>query len=96
MRKLTDTRRGGMGSFAWCLLCIHFLMKVAKPAVVPNLQAMSGDEKYIQGCDVGFSTAITISDNWSRNTEVFLSEGCANRGRFCRRLANWLPVSSTS
>jgi len=43
-------------------------MKVAKPAVVPNLQAMPGDEKHIQGCDVGFSKAITISDNWSRNT----------------------------
>jgi DNA polymerase sigma len=85
MRKLTDTRRGGMGSFAWCLLCIHFLMKVAKPPVVPNLQAMPGDEKYIQGCDVGFSKAITFSDNWSRNTQVFLSEGYTNRGRSCRR-----------
>ena len=96
MRQLTDTRRGGMGSFAWCLLCIHFLMKVANPPVVPNLQAMPRAEKDIQGCDVGFSKAITVSDKWSRNTEVCLSEGCSNRCQFCRPLANWLPLSSTS
>ena len=72
MRKLTDTRFGGMGAFAWCLLCIYFLMKVARPPIVPNLQAMSRDHKYVQGCDVGFSKDIKMSDNWSRNTEVCL------------------------
>ena len=72
MRGISDTRRGGMGSFAWCLLCIYFLMKVAKPPVVPtrNLQLMATEHKYIQGYDVGFYKDIQFSSNWSKNTEV--------------------------
>lgn len=54
MRKLTDTQHGGLGSYAWCLLCIYFLMKVTKPPLVPNLQAKY--KTYIQDCDVSFST----------------------------------------
>jgi terminal uridylyltransferase len=70
MRGISDTRRGGMGSFAWCLLCIYFLMKVAKPPVVPNLQLMATERKYIQGYDVGFYKDIQFSSKWSKNTEV--------------------------
>jgi DNA polymerase sigma len=66
-RKVADTRRGGMGSFAWCLLCIYFLMKVAKPPVVPNLQSMAKERKYFQSCDVSFVTDVK---DWSANTKV--------------------------
>jgi DNA polymerase sigma len=66
-RNVGDTRRGGMGSYAWCLLCIYFLMKVAKPPIVPNLQSMATERKYFQGCDVSFSTDVK---NWSTNTKV--------------------------
>lgn len=69
-RKLTDTRQGGMGSFAWCLLCIYFLMKVTKPSVVPNLQSIAKETKYMYGYDVSFSKDVVISDNWSRSTKV--------------------------
>lgn len=72
MRNLGDTRRGGMGSFAWCLLCIYFLMKVAKPPVVPNLQSMATERKYFQGCAVGFSKDVVMSNNWSVNKKVCL------------------------
>jgi len=54
MRKLTDTQHGGLGSYAWCLLCIYFLMKVTKPPLVPNLQTKY-KPYYIQDCDVSFS-----------------------------------------
>ena len=66
-RKVADTRRGGMGSFAWCLLCIYFLMKVAKPPIVPNLQSMATERKYFQGCDVSFATDVK---DWGTNTKV--------------------------
>lgn len=70
MRRISDTRRGGMGSFAWCLICIYFLMKVTKPPVVPNLQLMATGRKVIQGYDVGFSEDVLFSSNWSTNTKV--------------------------
>lgn len=68
VRKLRDTRNGGLGSYAWCLMCIYFLMKVAKPPVVPNLQsqAITG---YSKGCDVSFTTNIAFSKD---NTMVRL------------------------
>ena len=39
-RRLSTTTpgQGGMGSFAWSLLCIYFLMKGSHPPVVQNLQ----------------------------------------------------------
>jgi hypothetical protein len=70
MRKVADTRQGGLGSFAWCLLCIYFLMKVADPPVVPNLQAIARERKYCQGYDVGFSKEVVMSNNWSSNGKV--------------------------
>jgi terminal uridylyltransferase len=69
-RNVSDTRRGGMGSFAWCLLCIYFLMKAAKPPVVPNLQAMATERKYFQGFDVSFSKDAVVSNHWSKNKKV--------------------------
>lgn len=64
-------------------------MKVAKPPVVPNLQASSREDKYVQGCNVGFSKAITISNEWSRNTEVSLpKERNIDLCNSCRQLDN--------
>jgi len=70
MRKVADTRQGGLGSFAWCLLCIYFLMKVAEPPVVPNLQAIAREMEYCQGYDVGFSKEVVMSNNWSPNRKT--------------------------
>jgi len=69
-RRISNTRLGGMGSFAWCLLCIYFLMKVTKPPVVPNLQLMATEWKYIEGYNVGFCKDVRFASNWSRNTKV--------------------------
>jgi DNA polymerase sigma len=55
-RGLTNTTpgQGGMGSFAWSLLCIYFLMKATTPQVVPNLQAMATTRRSFQEYDISF------------------------------------------
>jgi len=42
-RRLSTTTpgHGGMGSFAWSLLCIYFLMKGTHPPVLQNLHSMA-------------------------------------------------------
>ena len=69
VRKLGDTQHGGLGSYGWCLLCIYFLMKVAKPPVVPNLQSHATAYNYVQGCNVSFATEIAFSKD---NTKVLI------------------------
>ena len=61
-----------MGSFAWCLLCIYFLMKVTNPPVVPNLQSMAREREYIEGYDVSFVKGGVVC---SRNTKVVFCLG---------------------
>jgi terminal uridylyltransferase len=55
VRKLSNTRQGGMGSFAWSLTCIYFLMSVALPPILPNLQKTNVTPAYFQGFNVAFS-----------------------------------------
>jgi DNA polymerase sigma len=69
-RNLSNTRRGGMGSFAWSLICICFLMKVTEPPVVPNLQALAVTTHYFQGYNVAFSKDIGGPNLWSTNAKV--------------------------
>lgn len=71
-RKLSDTtpRQGGMGSFAWSLLCIYFLMKDTggaggEGAVVPCLQEGSRERG---GSDVNFRR--DVPKDWRSNTRV--------------------------
>jgi len=65
-RRLSNTTpgQGGMGSFAWSLLCIYFLMKGAGGggAVVPCLQKERGES------DVSFRR--DVPKDWSSNTKV--------------------------
>lgn len=78
-RKLSDTRHGGMGSFAWSLTCIYFLISVAQPPVLPNLQNTTSAPQYFEGFNVAFSRNIAGSYH-SSNQKV-----C----RLNRALINW-------
>jgi DNA polymerase sigma len=60
-RKLSNTRQGGMGSFAWSLTCIYFLSNGARPPVLPNLQNTNVPPEYFQGLNVSFSKDIARS-----------------------------------
>jgi len=65
-RKLSNTQQGGMGSFAWSLMCIYFLIKGTHPPVLPSLQNGTFAPEYIQGINVGYSKNLALiyrSDN---------------------------------
>jgi len=61
MRNISNTRQGGLGSYAWCLLSLYFLMKIAKPPVIPNLQALAREKVYNRGHDVSFLSGAQFS-----------------------------------
>jgi len=70
VRKLSNTRQGGMGSFAWSLMCIYFLITIVQPSVLPNLQNANAAPEYFQGYSVAFSKGDAGSYR-SRNEEVW-------------------------
>jgi Nucleotidyltransferase domain len=76
-RALTNTRLGGMGSFAWSLTCIYFLIKVTQPAVLPNLQANSSSSpEYAKGCNVAFDKSPSTTFKSTNSKVGYLKPVC--------------------
>lgn len=63
---LTDTRHGGVGSFAWCLLCIYFLMTVVRPPIVPTPQSL----RHLSNREVLRHDVNNVIGRWGSNTVV--------------------------
>jgi terminal uridylyltransferase len=57
-RKINSGYHGTLSSYGWVLMVLHFLINIARPPVLPNLQldfGAAGQQRIVDGYDINFA-----------------------------------------